>query len=106
MNKVEFFDRSEIRMGSPFNICQLRLQLAWSPQLPDGGWQDLWAESPDGRFVALILWHVPENRPGFIVYTLDNLEHTVTRSAPQSGCCEKVWWDGQFRWAVFSAPAN
>jgi hypothetical protein len=99
MPRVEFLDCGEIRMGSPFNICGgIRLDLDWAPNIPIGGYQDIWAASPDGRFIALVVWHTPGNVPGFVVYTIDNVERTVAHSQPQSGCCERIWWDGGFRW--------
>ncbi|MFZ2494076.1 MAG: hypothetical protein WA208_21555 [Thermoanaerobaculia bacterium] len=101
MTDVEFLDCSEIRMGSPFNVCRLQLQLGWSPDLPNDDWQDLAAESPDGRFIALVRWEVRSNDPGFIIFTLDNVEQRVDRSERHAGCCERIWWSGNsFEWSA------
>jgi len=87
-------------MGSPFKACDVRLHLDWEPEIPAGDFQDLTSESPDGRYLALVRWHVPGDDPGFVVYTLDLVAHTVTTSPPQSGCCEKLWWENGFHWSA------
>jgi hypothetical protein len=100
MEPVEFVNCSEIRMGSPFVTCGVRLHLDWAPDLPTTGYQDLSAQSPDGRYLALVQWHVRANEPGFVVHTVDTVRHTVSASEPQEGCCERLWWDDGVHWSV------
>jgi hypothetical protein len=87
-------------MGSPFRTCSIRLHLDWEPDMPTSGFQNLSAQSPDARYLALVRWHTPDNQPGFVVYTLDTVARTVAVSQPQAGCCERLWWDGGFRWSA------
>lgn len=101
MKEVDFLDCGEIRMGSPYNECRIRLTLGWQPPIPTSGFQDLCAASPDGRYLALVRWDTPNNEPGFIVFTLDNEEQTVSYSPRQRGCCDKLWWENGFRWSVY-----
>lgn len=87
-------------MGSPHKTCDLRLDLGWTPSLPTSDFQNLCAESPDGRYLALVRWLVRANEPGFVVHTLDTIARTVTTSEPQPGCCERLWWDDGVRWST------
>jgi hypothetical protein len=87
-------------MGSPYQVCDIRLQLDWKPDLPGSGFQDLSVESPDGRYLSLVEWHIVDNAPAFVVHTLDTVAHTVRSSDPQLGCCARLWWDDGARWDV------
>ena len=81
VGRVTFLNCSEVRMGSPYQVCDIRLQLDWKPDLPGSGFQDLSVESPDGRYLSLVEWHIVDNAPAFVVHTLDTVAHTV-RSSP------------------------
>lgn len=88
-------------MGSPWDSCDLWIDGDWSPDLPVQDWQGLSAESPDGRYLALVRWDTTGNEPGFRIYTLDDVLHTVAVSPREHGCCVKVWWhEGAFRWSL------
>lgn len=88
-----FDDCAEIRMGSPFRLCRLRLEGSWIPPVPkDQGWQNLSATSPDGRFVALIRWDIVANDPGFRVLDVDCSDRKVRTSERIHGCCESLAW--------------
>jgi hypothetical protein len=90
-------------MGSPFNLCDLQIVGEWVPSLPNEEWQDKTAQSPDGRFVALVAWAITNNEPGFCVYTIDVHSKSVSKSQRVQGCCEVVEWDAnreQFSWRV------
>lgn len=105
MERVRFHTCSEVRMGSPFMTCSVRLQLGWVPGLPASDFQDVCAESPDGRHIALVHWLSPGNQPGFVVYTIDTVARSVSVSERQIGCCERLWWDGGARWSVYRPDA-
>ena len=100
--KVEFNNCQEIRMGSPFRVCEVVFTGLWRPKVPNDGWQNLQAESPDGRYVALVQWAANANRPGFVIYIFDTVAHNVRRLERVDGCCERIWWNGaHIQWSVF-----
>jgi hypothetical protein len=103
-----FDDCAEIRMGSPFRLCRLRLDGAWIPLVPnDQGWQNLSAASPNGRFVALVRWDVVGNEPGFRILTVDCDDRTVQTTERIPGCCESLAWrDETFVPTIWHPPAN
>ena len=84
----------EIRMGSPFNCCELSLSGNWVPELPKEGWQDKFAHDPSGRYLALILWDNSENsNPGFCVVVIDSKEKKVEKKQRIEGCCKLIEWN-------------
>ena len=95
--EVKFLNCGEVRMGSPYNICDLELQGDWVPELPEEDWQDLTATSPDGGYVALVAWDVkPDNTPAFKMYKIDLWGKSFVKSKPIEDCCQKVFWDESF----------
>lgn len=64
MKEVEFLDCGEIRMGSPYNVCRIRLNLSWQPPVPTSDFQDICATTSDGRYLALVRWDTSNNQPG------------------------------------------
>jgi hypothetical protein len=105
--KVSFKHRREIRMGSLHQACELELTGAWRPRLERGGWQDVSARSPDGRYVGLVRWDSRGNTPGFRVVVLDSSSERVYRSRRFSGCCKSLQWSGEgFDWATSSARSG
>jgi hypothetical protein len=89
---VSFSNQCEIRMGSPFNVATVEMSGSWKPDIPTDGWQDISAQSPDGRYVGLIFWDTPNNEPGFKVYTIDTVEKTISISNRIRGCCQYLEW--------------
>jgi len=108
MLRAYFDDCTEIRMGSPFRLCRLRLDGSWIPPVPnDLGWQNLSATSPNGRFVALVRWDHVANNPGFRILTVDCRDHTVQTTERTPGCCESLAWrDGVFVPTIWRPPAG
>lgn len=108
MLRAYFDDCAEIRMGSPFRLCRLRLEGAWIPPVPnDLGWQNLSATSPDDRFVALVRWDHVGNNPGFRILTVDCRDRTVRMTERIPGCCESLAWrDETFMPTIWHPPAN
>jgi hypothetical protein len=85
---IRFEGCAEIRMGSPFRACTLRLQGDWVPDLPaDWNWQEIVARSPDGALVGLGRFLTTNNEPGFQVVTIDRRARAVTTSNRIAGIC-------------------
>jgi len=100
--QVEFANCREIRMGSPYNACDLQLRGKWLPHLPNVTWQDRSAHSPDSRYIALVYWDIVNNQPGFRVVVIDTIAKTVSEHDRIEGCCDRLWWDDQgLHWRVF-----
>lgn len=55
---------NEIRMGSPYNLCELEIS-GTSIVLPTGGWQDKYAWSENDKYLVLIHYNFDEKEPGF-----------------------------------------
>lgn len=87
-----FSSVTEIRMGSPFHFAELELAGNWIPELPGYDWQDLFAESPNGRYLALVAWMIENNDPGFRFVVIDKKEKVVRESERIAGCCESLKW--------------
>jgi len=95
MIKPDFFECIEIRMGSPFKACNLRLVGEWAPELPYETWQDVWATSKDKRILGLIAWDIDEkNNPGFRIVVVNERKRTITTSDRIPGCCLSISWEG------------
>src|SRR5688500_6271872 len=104
MTRVRFSGCTEIRMGSPFQACEVSLDLEWQPEIPRNDFQDLFAESPDQRHIALVRWSIANNEPGFVIYTLDNLNRDVVVTSRYPDSCERIWWDDVLCWTAIGSP--
>lgn len=94
---VRFLEPVEIRMGSPYCACRVRLSGRWVPELPDygEGFQNIKAWSPDGNYLALVQWRISmQNEPGFRIFTIAIQERRITKSRRIRGCCQSLNWDG------------
>src|SRR6266702_8812789 len=92
----------EIRMGSPFQICRLRLTGDWTPILEECGWLPLYCRSSDGRYWGLVEWDTAGNMPGFRVVLIDENRKSVDSSRRILGCCESLTWgDEVIHWQAF-----
>ncbi len=85
-----FLNAMEIRMGSPFRCADLTLEGTWTPKLPDYDWQDVFAESDNGRFLALVAWDTTNNEPGFRIVVIDKKNKSVRISKRIAGCCKSL----------------
>ena len=94
MLAVEFCNCFEIRMGSPFRMCELHLTGTWTPDLERYGWLPIQARSNDGRFLALAKWDTAGNLPGFRLLVIDEAQQTFEEGQRIQGCCESVIFDG------------
>ncbi|KOR29449.1 hypothetical protein TI04_08595 [Achromatium sp. WMS2] len=81
-------------MGSPYNVCTLNFKGKWQPILPsDYEWQDLSAQSPNKRYLALIAWAIENNSPGFHIVVIDLKHKSIQRSPRIVGICMGIaWW--------------
>jgi hypothetical protein len=95
MITVKFRNIREIRMGSPFNLCEIKIIANWVPGLPAVDWQNLSASREDERALALVYWDTLGNLPGFRIYAIDIASQTTVVSERYPGCCQKIWWTGQ-----------
>lgn len=91
-------------MGSPFNICELRIAGDWIPDLPETDWQDLCVRREDDSAIALVRWETPGNQPGFRIYVIDVSSERTFTSERFLGCCEDLSWDGPSRIAFSAFP--
>lgn len=90
---VDFLNAMEIRMGSPFQVCDIKLNGSWVPQLPERNWQDISAASPNGRFLALVARDIgDENVPAFRIVLIDKKERRLSQSERIAGCCQSITW--------------
>ncbi len=89
-------------MGSPFQMCSLRLEGEWTPSLHQRGWLPLCSHSPDGRYLGLVERDTSKNVPRFRVVVVDMKLKTVERSESILGCCESVSLsDSEVFWKAF-----
>ncbi len=51
----------EVTMSSRYNEADLNLSGPWIPEVPQFRWQNLSAQSPDGRYVTLVAWDILEH---------------------------------------------
>jgi hypothetical protein len=105
--RVYFEDVEEIRMGSPYNICDVRITGAWVPDIDLTEFQDLVCYSMNGA-VGLVRWDItPENDPGFRVIIACPREKQTHESAHIAGCCEKIRWeDDSVAWCSTSGESG
>lgn len=97
--KVKFLNVREIRMGSPYNLCEIKFEGEWIPPLPTEDWQDLKAQSPDGRYLALVQWNTKGNIPGFHIVRIDKKRKKYHKTKRIMGLCKKIFWDkNKFVW--------
>jgi hypothetical protein len=97
--RVRFQNVREIRMGSPYNLCDIKFEGEWIPPLPKEDGQNLKAHSPDNRYLALVQWNTTNNQPGFHIVRLDTHRKKYHKTKRIMGLCKKLYWDNdQFVW--------
>ena len=70
--KIQFKNLEEIRMGSPYNGCDLELVGSNNHiRLPKATWQDKYAWSFDFKVLVLIEWQLEEHFTGFRFFIID-----------------------------------
>ncbi len=80
--EIKFISVREIRMGSPYNGCDIQFIGQTNIKLGDAWWQDKFAWSDDSKYLVLIQWNLDNNDPGFhltIFNTLTGQSQTSER---------------------------
>lgn len=72
----------EVRMGSPYNLCNIELVGKHNIKLAQTGWQDLYAWTEDSKRLVLVKWDFENNEPGFHLF-LVNSENGKTLESPR-----------------------
>jgi hypothetical protein len=81
--EIRITDVGEIRMGAPYNSCDIELVGADRIKLPIGRWQDKWAWTADSKNLVLIKWGDFENgNPDFHLFLI-NTETGKTKKSPR-----------------------
>jgi len=103
--RVRFEGFEEVRAGSLYQTCKLRLDGDWTPALPADGWIRISAFSPDRRFTGLAHWETRDNAPGFRIVTIDCVERSYEISDRTDGFCQSLAWsEDKFVPLVWHAP--
>jgi hypothetical protein len=63
--EIKLVNSLEIRMGSPYNQCEIEILGKTNIVLPKYEWQDKYCWSNDNTKLILIAWNFEENIPGF-----------------------------------------
>jgi hypothetical protein len=63
--QIDFINPCEIRMGSPYNLCEIRLTGKTKIKIENNAWQDLALYTKDKRYLILVKWNLEKNEPGF-----------------------------------------
>jgi hypothetical protein len=69
--QVKVTNVEEVRMGSPYNACNIELVGYDEIKLPSAGWQDKYAWADDFKQLVLIKWNFENNQPGFHLFVID-----------------------------------
>lgn len=90
--KVNFIDKIEIRMGSPYNHCKVKFKGFKLPEMEEGGYQDLLSWSGDFKYLALVKWNInSRNEPGFNIYVADTDEEKIVFCSKRiEGICKAI----------------
>ena len=103
MIDVEFVDKGEIRMGSPYSKYDIKLSGVWIPDVREYDWQDTFAKSPDGKYLVLTAWDMTDNQPGYNFVFIDTVNKSHVKTDTFYGCCTKLEWAGDhLKWEAWS----
>lgn len=78
--QVVFKNAHEIRMGSPYNTCDIELVGTDKIQLPKANWQDKFAWSSDSKILVLVKWNIDNNNPVFKLIFIDTETGAIQES--------------------------
>lgn len=93
MYKIEFSNEQEIRMGSLYNIADVKISGDYVPDISGYDFQDKSLISGDGKICYLVQWETINNEPGFIVWKLDSANELLSKSQRVEGCCDSLTFD-------------
>lgn len=80
--QIKMTNVNEVRMGSPYNSCNIELVAFDKTKLSEGGWQDKYAWSDNSKALVLIKWDFENNKPGFHLFLIDT-ETGQTKESPR-----------------------
>ncbi|MBD1397810.1 hypothetical protein H9Q13_11600 [Pontibacter sp. JH31] len=63
--QIDFINPREIRMGSPYLLCEIKLSGRTNINLENNAWQDLSLWTDDNKYLILVKWNLEKNEPGF-----------------------------------------
>ncbi len=87
---IEFIEPSEIRMDSPYNLCQIKIGGDIKFELEKAEWQDKCAWNNDNTKVALIKWNLEKNEPGFHLVVIELSTGKISESSRIFGCLNSI----------------
>ncbi len=99
MYNVSFYDLSEVRMASSFNVAKIKIANGYFP----ASMVDKAGEFQDKSLVTkseelfLVQWDIFQGLPRFRVLKVSDAEKRVYRSKRLNGCCESLQIDEQAR---------
>jgi len=112
MYNIDFYQISEIRMGSPYNTAKIKVHDGYFPKAFLHGiyaFQDKAVVSKDGNVLFLVMWSYIQGDPGFKILKILNKERKVYSSKLMSGCCKSIELnsnDREIKVSIFRYPSN
>ncbi len=91
---VRISNRSEVRMGSPYNICNIELIGQHLIDLPRSGWQDKIAWSNDSKRLVLVELNLEKNEPAFHLFIIDTTTGKTIKGSKISGLVNNISMSG------------
>jgi hypothetical protein len=78
--QVNFIEPREVRMGSPYNLCSIKVSGSNKLHLEENAWQDKLAWSKDFKYLVLIKWNFEKNEPSFhfVIYNVETGENKIS----------------------------
>ena len=74
--QIKFLNVGEVRMGSPYNSCDIEL-IGTDIKLPNFGWQDKSAWTSDSKNLVLVKWNFDKNEPSFNLYIINTITEQI-----------------------------
>lgn len=93
--QIIFNNVSEIRMGSPYNACEIEIVGTNKIQLPVSSWQDKYAWSDDSKNLILVKWEIDGNNyPIFKLIKVNTETGIIQESIPMLGALNSLTVEG------------
>jgi len=80
----------EIRMGSPYNSCDIEFVGTDKIQLPIATWQDKYAWTNDSKTLILVKWDLAGNNPVFKLVKVDTETGAIQESIKMLGAVNSL----------------
>jgi len=88
--QVIFKNVNEVRMGSPYNSCDIEIVGTNKIQLPKASWQDKLVWSDDSKTLVLVKWDLDRNNPVFKLVKIDTETGTIQESIRMLGAVNSL----------------